>query len=81
MTDDERGEYDLLRVANELGKLAVAGNPEPGFAAALARLQGRGWVGLIDVTTLNHLGPAYKNIIFKIYQATPEALAWMRQVS
>lgn len=80
VTDDEKQEYNLLKLANEHGKFALelltkdSPGPLKDAQAALERLQMRGWVRLIDISPL----PSYPGRLFRIFLATDEALTWRR---
>lgn len=77
MTADEQAEHELLGMANEQGKFAVAlgHSMDKRLQAALERLQIRRWVTLIDLSNIAEMpGP-----VFRIFLATPEAMTWFRK--
>lgn len=80
MTEDERHEYEVLKLATEGGtfaiEIAVRMNPlEKQFA--LERLQRRRWITLIDISPVNQ----HPGRLFRVFLASPEAMTWFRRVN
>lgn len=78
MTNEERHEAKILRLANEHGKFAI----ELGFIGsvdqqqALERLQLRRWILLIDISgVVSHPGR-----LFRVFMASDEAMAWRAKI-
>lgn len=78
MTEKERAELRILRLANELGKFAVPLHPEAmtrrADQEALERLQVREWVRLIDVSFIAASGG-----ICRLFMLTQPARDFLRR--
>ena len=79
MTENEKAEFDLLKLANKFGKFAVhlafdALTEQQQFA--LERLQVRRWVTLIDVSPIATSAAGMR--VMRIFLASDEAMRWFR---
>ena len=79
LTDEQRHELAILRLATQGGVFAVAvGRPsvDGEFQFALERLQKRRWISLIDVTPI--ATSEVPGAIYRIFLLSPEALEFLR---
>ena len=78
MTDHEAAEWKILSLGSEKGKFAIPIGATLALddSYALERLQLRGWIRLIDVSTI-----AAMEGVFRIFLIMPEAAAWFRKSS
>ena len=86
MTDDEREELGLLRLASDKGTFAIGlgAMPGKGVQFALERLQIREWIKLIDVSPIAVglvVAPGKGVPVFRIFLLTKPALAFLKRHS
>jgi hypothetical protein len=85
MTDDERAELDLLRLASEKATFGIALGAAIGKEKqfALERLQKREWIRLIDVTPIAAVRASEGGgvPVFRVFLLMKPALAFLKRHS
>ena len=79
MTDDEAAQFEILKLATEEGKFAVAVGgafKTTLLQDAFERLMTRGWIRLIDITPLASGERAGR--LYRVFLASDEAMSWFR---
>lgn len=81
MTREEQYEFNVLKLANDAGKLALEFGilfKDKEHQFALERLQLRRWLTLIDLAPAT-LAQTSRPALLRIFLASEEAMTWFRQ--